>query len=78
MTTKQHLVLLPGLLCVRSLWAAQLEGLADVAEMTVANHTRHNTMEKIAKLILDDAPERFAPVGAWWNDRGICAGAGSR
>ena len=63
MTAKQHLVLVPGLLCAKGLWAAQLESLGDVADMTVANHTRHNTMEKIAKSILDDAPERFALAG---------------
>jgi pimeloyl-ACP methyl ester carboxylesterase len=63
MTAKQHLVLVPGLLCSTGLWAAQLEHLADVADMTVANHTRHNTMEKIAKSILDDAPDRFALAG---------------
>jgi pimeloyl-ACP methyl ester carboxylesterase len=63
MTAKQHLVLVPGLLCSRGLWAAQLGELADVADMMVANHTRFNTMEKIAKSILAEAPERFALAG---------------
>jgi pimeloyl-ACP methyl ester carboxylesterase len=63
MTDKQHLLLVPGLLCDKSLWASQLVGLSDVASMTVADHTRHDTMEKIAKSILDDAPERFALAG---------------
>jgi pimeloyl-ACP methyl ester carboxylesterase len=63
MTAKQHLVLVPGLLCSRGLWTHQLQALADVADMTVADHTRHDTMEKIAKSILDDAPPRFALAG---------------
>jgi pimeloyl-ACP methyl ester carboxylesterase len=63
MTAKQHLVLVPGLLCSKGLWAAQLESLGDVADMTVADHTRHDTMEKIAKSVLDKAPERFALAG---------------
>jgi pimeloyl-ACP methyl ester carboxylesterase len=63
MTAKQHLVLVPGLLCAKGLWADQLAGLGDVAKMTVADHTRHNTMERIARSILDDAPDRFALAG---------------
>jgi pimeloyl-ACP methyl ester carboxylesterase len=63
MTAKHRLVLVPGLLCAKGLWAAQLEALSDIAEMMVADHTRHDTMEKIAKSILDDAPERFALAG---------------
>ena len=63
MTDKQHLLLVPGLLCAKGLWAAQLAGLSDVAQMTVADHTRHNTMQKIARSILDHAPERFALAG---------------
>jgi pimeloyl-ACP methyl ester carboxylesterase len=63
MTAKQHLVLVPGLLCSKGLWRDQLEGLSDVAQMTVADHTRHNSMEGIAKSILEAAPERFALAG---------------
>ena len=42
MTDKQPLLLLPGLLCDPILWAHQTEYLADIADMTVADLTRHD------------------------------------
>jgi pimeloyl-ACP methyl ester carboxylesterase len=63
MATRTNLVLVPGLLCSKALWAPQLKGLADIADMTVADHTRHDTMEAIARSILATAPERFALAG---------------
>lgn len=63
MATKTNLVLVPGLLCTRALWTAQLAGLGDVADMTVADHTRHDSMEGIARSILEAAPPRFALAG---------------
>ncbi len=63
MAAKTNLVLVPGLLCSRALWAPQLAGLGDLAEMTVADHSRHATMEGIAGSILAAAPQRFALAG---------------
>ena len=63
MTAKTHLVLVPGLLCTAALWGPQIEGLSEVAEITVADHTRHDSMEAIARSILAEAPERFALAG---------------
>jgi pimeloyl-ACP methyl ester carboxylesterase len=63
MATRTNLVLVPGLLCSKALWAPQLAALADIADMTVADHTRHDTMEAIARSILAAAPERFALAG---------------
>lgn len=63
MATRTNLVLVPGLLCSKALWAPQLVALADIADMTVADHTRHDTMEAIARSILAAAPERFALAG---------------
>jgi pimeloyl-ACP methyl ester carboxylesterase len=63
MAASTHLVLVPGLLCTRALWAPQLAGLADVADMAVADHTRHDSMQAIARSILAEAPERFALAG---------------
>ena len=58
-----NLVLVPGLLCTKALWAPQVEALGDIAEITVADHTRHDSMAAIAQSILDAAPERFALAG---------------
>ena len=57
------LVLLPGLLCDRDLWAPQLEALADVADMTVGDLTRDDSMAGMAARVLAQAPERFALAG---------------
>ena len=47
-----------------ALWAPQIGGVwRDIADMTVADHTRHDTMEGIARSILAAAPERFALAG---------------
>ena len=59
---KMKLVLVPGLLCDALLWRAQLESLADVADMWVADHSRSATMADVARDVLADAPfEEFAP-----------------
>jgi pimeloyl-ACP methyl ester carboxylesterase len=63
MVERTPLVLVPGVLCTRALWEDQLKGLADVAHMTVADHTRHDTMTGIAESILASAPPRFALAG---------------
>ena len=64
MATKTPLILIPGLLCTKILWRAQLTGLADVAAMTVTReHMRHDSVGAIAKAILAEAPERFALAG---------------
>jgi pimeloyl-ACP methyl ester carboxylesterase len=63
MAARTNLVLIPGLLCSRALWEPQLAGLADIADMTVADHTRQDSMAEIARSILAAAPERFALGG---------------
>jgi pimeloyl-ACP methyl ester carboxylesterase len=63
MAVKTKLVLVPGLLCTAALWAPQIAALSDIADCTVADHTRHDTMEGIARAILAAAPERFALAG---------------
>ena len=63
MAAATNLVLVPGLLCTKALWAPQMAALADIATITVADHMRHDTMAGIAKSILAVAPERFALAG---------------
>lgn len=60
---KTNLVLVPGLLCTAALWAPQVAGLADIAETSIADHTRHDSMAALARSILGAAPERFALAG---------------
>lgn len=63
MADAQALVLVPGLLCTADLYAAQIAGLGGKAAITVADHTRHDSMAGIARAILAAAPERFALAG---------------
>ncbi len=60
---KTPLLLLPGLLCDRALWAAQLDGLADIADMTVGDLTQADTVQEMARGALAKAPPRFALAG---------------
>jgi pimeloyl-ACP methyl ester carboxylesterase len=63
MAAKAKLVLVPGLLCTKALWAPQIAALGDVVDITVANHRRHRTMRGIARSVLATAPRRFALAG---------------
>lgn len=63
MTTKTKLLLLPGLLCDRALWAAQLEALSDIADIEVGDLTQDETVDAMAQRVLAAAPPRFALAG---------------
>lgn len=60
---KIPLILLPGLLCSPDLWAHQVENLADIADITVADMTRADSMAGMAEGILAGAPPQFALAG---------------
>jgi pimeloyl-ACP methyl ester carboxylesterase len=57
------LVLLPGLICDRELWMAQIEGLADIADIQVADLTQADSFADMAAQVLARAPARFALAG---------------
>ena len=57
------LVLVPGLACSARLYSPQIEALWRFGPITVADHTRDETMDAIAKRILANAPPRFALAG---------------
>jgi pimeloyl-ACP methyl ester carboxylesterase len=63
MTESLPIVLVPGLNCSARLYAAQLPELWRFGPVTVADHTRDDTMAAIARRILDTAPPRFALAG---------------
>jgi pimeloyl-ACP methyl ester carboxylesterase len=56
-------VLVPGLNCSARLYADQIPALWRFGPVTVADHTRDDSMDAIARRILDDAPSRFALAG---------------
>ena len=57
------LLLLPGLLNDATLWRAQLDALADIADCQVGDLTRHDTLRATAEEVLAHAPEEFALAG---------------
>lgn len=63
MSARPPLALLPGLLCDARLWAAQVEGLADLAAPRVADFTTQHTIAAMAADVLAAMPERFALAG---------------
>lgn len=60
---KRNLVLVPGLLCDDWLWSFQIEALADVADIHIANHGEVDSLGALAEAIIDKAPPRFAIAG---------------
>ena len=57
------MVLVPGLACSARLYAEQIPALWRFGPVTVADHTRGDTIAAIAGRILDAAPPRFALAG---------------
>jgi pimeloyl-ACP methyl ester carboxylesterase len=57
------LLLLPGMLCDRASWTAQIEALSDVCAPVVAAFGDADDIVAMAKGVLATAPERFALAG---------------
>jgi pimeloyl-ACP methyl ester carboxylesterase len=56
--------LLPGLLCDETIWADQRDALGDAVIRVVIPDFRHvNSIEAMARLVLDRAPECFSVAG---------------
>lgn len=60
---KPHLILIPGLICTQDLWAPQVAELADLAQITIVDHSKVDKMVDLAADILAAAPQRFALAG---------------
>ena len=63
MSDNLPIVLVPGLNCSARLYAEQVPALWRFGPVTVADHTRDNSMTAIAARILAASPPRFALVG---------------
>lgn len=63
MSESLPVVLIPGLLLSARMYAQQIEGLWSRSAVTLANHTRDDSMAALARRILAEAPARFALVG---------------
>jgi pimeloyl-ACP methyl ester carboxylesterase len=63
MTEALPIVLVPGLNCSARLYGEQIPALWRFGSVTVADHTRDDSMAAIARRILAAAPPRFALAG---------------
>ena len=61
---RRHLLLLPGLLCDAALWRHEVETLADIAEVTVADLTLDDTIPAMAERVLAGVQGTFALAGS--------------
>lgn len=57
------LLLIPGLMCDRTLWEPQIAALEGRIRCEVADPTSHEKMSEMAEAILEAAPPRFALAG---------------
>lgn len=58
-----NLILVPGLLCDRDIWAHQVEHLSGLADVQVADITGGGSMDDLAQQVLSGATETFALAG---------------
>lgn len=64
MGISQPLLLLPGMMCDRRLWQAQIDGLEDLCEpIVVADLGGAASVAQLARQVLATAPPRFALAG---------------
>jgi pimeloyl-ACP methyl ester carboxylesterase len=57
------LILIPGLLCDQRLWSAQIAGLEDCADVSVADIAQQATITEMAAEILASSPDHFSMAG---------------
>ena len=63
MNSPLPVLFIPGLLCSPRLYGDQIPALWNFGPITVADHTRDNSMDAIARRILSMAPPSFVVVG---------------
>lgn len=56
-------LLLPGLLCDRTIWSHQIRALEKIADVIVPDFRQVNSITAMAQMVLDSAPSRFALAG---------------
>jgi pimeloyl-ACP methyl ester carboxylesterase len=60
---RQHLLLIPGLVCDAEVWRYPAKHLADLAEVSIPPAAQGETMADIARIALEAAPDKFALAG---------------
>jgi pimeloyl-ACP methyl ester carboxylesterase len=60
---KPNILLLPGLACDDTVWKHQAAKLGEIANVSVVDYGSSVSIEKMASVALEHAPERFAVAG---------------
>jgi pimeloyl-ACP methyl ester carboxylesterase len=63
MTITESLVLVPGLVCDKSVWHAQLDGIGPRCRIQVADHGLSDSLGVMAERVLAAAPPQFSLAG---------------
>jgi pimeloyl-ACP methyl ester carboxylesterase len=58
-----HLLLLPGLVCDAEVWEHQANTLSDITAISIADYDASASIEEMAQVALEAAPESFALAG---------------
>jgi pimeloyl-ACP methyl ester carboxylesterase len=58
-----HLLLLPGLACDAEVWKHQVRALGEIATVQVVDYGASDSIEQMARVALDRAPQKFAVAG---------------
>jgi pimeloyl-ACP methyl ester carboxylesterase len=58
-----HLLLLPGLACDAEVWKHQARSLGEITRVQVAEYGASDSIEEMARIAVENAPERFALAG---------------
>lgn len=61
--SKETLILLPGMMCDRSLWRHQIESLSTLYDIKVADFSDGDSIEAYTDKVLAEAPEHFSVAG---------------
>jgi len=59
----KNLILIPGLLCNHDLWLDQIATLEEDYDLTIFDHTTHDSLPEMVADFLQDAPKSFSVAG---------------
>lgn len=62
-TASRHLLLLPGLACDAEVWKHQSRVLGEIAAVQVIDYGASDSIEEMARVSLERAPQKFAVAG---------------
>lgn len=59
----KKLILIPGLLCNHDLWLDQIAAFEEDYDLTIFDHTTHDSLPEMVAVFLADAPDSFSVAG---------------